>query len=423
MKRSNTNKTAGCVLAAWSLVILTAVLMAPRAASAQWPQWGGPNRDFTSDVTGLSTDWPEGGPRRLWERPLGDGYSTIAAVDGTLYTMYRRGTEEVIIALEADTGKTVWERAYQAKLLKGLDRGFGVGPRSTPLIDAGRLFTVGISGKLHCLDAKTGKVLWLHDLTKEYGATKPTWGYASSPLAYKDTIILPVGGKGHSVMAFRKSDGAVAWAKHDFANAYGSPLLIDVDGQVQVVVLMSPAVVGLNPENGELYWTHPHKTDWNVNASTPIWDDDNRLFISSAYNTGGRMLKLTRAEGRTNIDELWHQRRMQIHFGSAIRIGDRIFASTGGNGPTFFGAVNVETGRMSFRKRGVVPKAQLLYADGKLILLDEEGGLSIATPSAKGIKIHATAKLLSKVAWTAPTLVGHRLFLRDKKTIMAIDLG
>jgi len=327
-----------------------------------------------------------------------------------------------VVAVDADTGKTVWEHRYAAKPFSGLDDGFGIGPRGTPTIDGGRVYTVGVCAMMHCLDAKTGKVIWSHDLMAEYGASKPRWGYASSALAYKDTVIVPVGGKGHSVMAFKKADGAVAWAAHDFPNAYSSPMLIDVDGQPQLVVLMAPAVVGMSPDDGTFYWSYPHQTAYDVNASQPVWGPDGLLFVSSAYDTGSRALRLKRVGDKTSVEEAWTQSKMKIHFGSAIRIGDLIYASTGGNGPVFFAAVEAGTGRMAFRERDVVAKAQLLHADGKLIMLDEDGHLAIATPSPDGVTVHAKVKLLDKVAWTAPAIADGRLLIRDRKTMMALAL-
>ena len=410
-------RNAGLFLAA---AVITA---SPSPARAQWYQFGGPTRDFRADATGLATEWPEDGPKRLWQRELGDAFSGIVADDGTLYTMYRDGGREVVVALNAATGETRWEHRYSAPPFEGMTDNFGVAPRSTPLIDGDRVYTLGIRAMLHCLDKRTGKVLWSHDMMEEYGAKPPRWGYSASALAYKDTIIVPVGGPGHGVMAFDKSDGSVVWAKHDYPAAYASPMLIDVDGQEQLVAFMQPAVVGLNPGDGALLWSSPHTTDYDVNASQPIWCPDNTLVISSAYNSGSRGLKLTRSGDKTEVEQLWHQRKMKIHFGSAIRIGDLIYGSSGGNGPVFFAAVDVRTGKMAFRKRGLLAKAQLLYADGKLILLDEDGHLAIGTPTPEGLTLHARAPILERIAWTAPALVGKTLYVRDRKHIMALDLG
>ena len=141
---------------------LTLLLLISGSASAQtsgWPQWGGPNRNFKSDTTGLASSWPATGPRQLWSRELGEGYSSIVAADGTLYTMYRKGEDEIVIALDAQTGKTAWEYRYSAPFLKGMDMVNGPGPHATPLIVGDFLYTAGVTGKLLCLDRRTGKLV------------------------------------------------------------------------------------------------------------------------------------------------------------------------------------------------------------------------------------------------------------------------
>jgi len=399
------------------------VCLASPLVSAQWPQWGGPNRNFTIPDASLKNTWPKDGPRELWSKPMGDGYATISVAQNTLITMYRKGENEIVVALDPETGDTQWQYTYPAPLYSGLDTGFGVGPRSSPLIVGDFVFTVGITAKLHCINLHTGQVVWSHDMLKEYHANKLMWGYSPSPLAFKDTIILPVGGKSHGVMAFRQKTGEVAWSNLDIKSSYASPLLINVDNQQQVVILMKNEIVSLAPASGKHLWSHPHKTSYNVNASLPIWGPDNILFISSAYNTGSRALKLSQTNGKTTVNELWHHSKMQIHFGTAIRIGNYVYASTGGNGPSFFAAVNVKTGKMAFRKRGLFGKAQLLLAGDKFIILDEEGQLLLASATPEKVTIHAKANVLNRISWTVPTLVGQKLFLRDCKTIKALALN
>ena len=405
------------------MLFAVAVFLGSATVRAQWAQYGGPNRNFRSPSTGLATQWPADGPRKIWSRDLGDAYSGIAVDRGDLFTMYRERGEEIVIALDANSGATKWQHRYAAPPFNGIDRGFGVAPRSTPLVLSDRIITLGINGQMFCLDRSTGIALWAHDLIKEYNATRPRWGYASSAMAYKETIIVPVGGKGHGIMAFDRATGKVRWSRHDFANAYASGMLIDVDGQEQLVMLTSPVVAGLDPNTGDLLWSYPHETNYDVNASQPVWGDDNLLFISSDYGTGSRALKLAQSNGKTTVEQVWTQKKMRVHFGSTIRIGDLIYGSTGGNGPVHFAAVNAKTGEIAFRHSDLVAKSQLLLADGKLILLDENGWLYIATPTSEGLTIHAKAHLLDRIAWTAPSLVGKHLFIRDQKKIMALDLG
>jgi outer membrane protein assembly factor BamB len=401
------------------------------AQSTGWPQWGGPDRNFKSDVRGLAASWPEGGPRKIWTRALGEGYSSIAAADGILYTMYRKGDRDVVIALEADTGKTIWEYEYdapfviagrEADIVKEYHLERGPGPISTPLIVGDLLFAVGGSGKFHSLERKTGRVLWKYDLIVDLNGYIRQRGYACSPLAYKETIILPVGAEGGTLMAFNQRTGEIAWRKGDYHHAYASPFLIQVDGQSQVVTFLLEGVFGFDPENGDLLWGHPYGHKEGTHVSTPVWGDGNLLFYSAGYGFGSRGLRLTRNGAGTTVTEVWANRKMRLHFANAIRLGDTIYGSSGDFGPSFFTAIDVRTGEIIWQDRSL-PRASFIHADGRFILVGEDGTLALAIPSPTGLTISSQTQLLTSNAWTVPTVVGKTLYIRDRKVIMALDVG
>jgi outer membrane protein assembly factor BamB len=303
-----------------------------------------------------------------------------------------------------------------------VDYEYGFGPHSTPLLVGDLLFTVGSIGKVHALDKKTGKVIWSVDLYKDLGGKKMGRGYSCSPLAYKNTLILTLGGAGQALVALNQKDGKIAWKNQTLDLSPASPIIINVDGQEQLVAFMGKEIVGLDPNNGELFWRHPHETEWGLNISTPVWGTDNLLFVSSAYNGGSRVLKLSRREGKTTVEELWFHRRLRVHHSTAIRIGDYVYASSGDFGPAFLSGVNVKTGEIAFQDRRF-PKSNFVYADGKLIILDEDGNLALATVSPAGLKVISRVSVMKNLAWTVPTLVGTRLYLRDRRSITALDLG
>ena len=401
-----------------------------RRPEESWPVWGGPRRNFISTSSGLANDWPKEGPRCLWTRPLGDGYSPIAEENGVLFTGYRRGSKDVVIALNAATGDTLWEYEYEAAFKNGFSERVGPGPYAMPQVIGDRVVTASGTGKIHSLDKKTGRPVWSRDLYTEFDATRLRFGYSCHALPYKDTLIYLAGGearffglaRGSAVVAFRQSDGALAWKNQAFVNAHSSPVLINVDGEPQVAALVADQVIGFSPEDGELRWKHPHPTQYGLAVATPIWGESNLLFVSSAYGTGARVLELHRSGNNTTARELWHSTRVQLHFGSAIRVGEYVYVSSGHSGPAFMSAVELRTGGIAWQSREFA-KAQLLYADGKLIILDEDGDLAIARATPERFQVLSRVSLLKRISWTPPTLVGTRLYLRDRATIMALELG
>ena len=408
----------------------------PAAASAAgaWRQWGGPNGNWiVSDAPRLADSWPESGPPVLWSRPLGNGHSAILVDEGRLYTMYRVGeprrgpwqSEEVVVAMEAATGKTLWEYKYPSRIA---DFSRGAGPHATPLIVGDRLFTSGTNLQFHAFDKRTGKLLWSHDLVKEFGAPplliRPVVksGHASSPIAYKDTVITMVGGPGQSLIAFRQSDGAVVWKHGDYLISGATPLLITLDGRQQLVVFAGSQMTGVDPDSGRVLWAHPHDPGNDFNFSLPLFGADNVLFMSSGYRAGSRAIRLSPKGETTSVEELWFNARVRFMFLNAIRLGDFVYGTSGDMGPAFLSALNLKTGQAAWQQRGFA-MATLIHADGKTIILDEDGDLAITRLTPEGPTVLSQVKLFDTVAWTVPTLVGSTLYARDREKIVALDLG
>jgi outer membrane protein assembly factor BamB len=392
-------------------------------AGIAWTQWGGPNRNFQTEAAGLKDQWPAGGPKVVWKRALGEGYSSPAVENNVLYTMYGRHREEVVAACDAATGKTLWEHATPMTFQSDAYSDMGNGPYSTPLIAGDRLFTTGVAGRLQSIDKKSGKLLWTQELWQDHKGTRVMYGYACSPIAFRDTVIVPVGGRGKAVMAFRQQDGSVAWAKNDYANAYSSPLLINVDGLEQLAVLMDGAVFGVNPQNGDLQWETPFQASYGIAVSTPVWGPDNLLFFSAEYDAGAKVMHLQRNGLKTKATEVWTSNRLRLHHGNAMRIGNTVYFSSGGKSSVaILTAVDVRSGKILWQDRSI-GKATFVWADQKLITLDGNGNLMLAHPSPEGFKVVAKAELLTSLAWTPPALVGTRLYIRDRRNMMAVELG
>jgi outer membrane protein assembly factor BamB len=418
-----------------AFALVSSELRAEDPPGGNWRQWGGPNRNFIVDASGLAETWPDGGPPVLWSRPLGTGHSAILVDEGRLFTLYRVGNgrakqgpweaEEFVIALDARTGDTLWEYRYPSKLE---DFNFGAGPHSTPIVVGDRLFTIGTNKQLHAFDKRTGKVLWSHDLVRDFGS--PTLlirpvvkaGYGCSPLAYEDTIICSVGGPGQSVMAFRQSDGAVVWKSGDFLTSEVAPILIELGGKPQLVVVGGGTVQGMDPASGEILWSHPHDPGNDLNCGTPLWGGDDILFLSSAYKAGSRAIRLRQAGGSTIPEELWFNNRVRFMFLTSLRIGDTTYGTAGDFGPAFLTALDVKTGETLWQHRGF-GRASLLQAGDHTIILDEDGDLALATMTPEGVTVHSEFKLFETTSWTVPTLAGTTLFARDREKVTALDLG
>ena len=393
-------------------------------AEAEWPQWGGPQRDFQLPDVKLAAEWPAGGPKQLWSRELGEGYSAIAAVGGRLYTMYRQeDDEEIVAAFDAADGEVAWQHRYPAPTPGKLRLGYGKGPHSTPLVTVGRVFAVGTTAILSALDAAGGELLWRHDLWQDLGGSLLLRGYASSPIAYRGTVIVTVGEAGHALVAFAQADGREVWRTGDFKGSQSSPILIEVGGREQLVAFVSDAVAGIDPATGEVLWTHPHPAGLSYNISTPLWEPADRLlFLSSAYGGGSRALKLGIQDGKPTVEELWESSRMKVHFTNAIRVGDHVYGASGGSGGAILAAIDLSDGELAWKDRAVRRANLLRLAGNRALILEADGRLLLADLTPEGIEIRAETQLFDGRAFTVPTLVGHILYARDRHWMVALEL-
>lgn len=416
------------------LAVAIAAGLAAVAASAErgteagdWPQWGGPHRNFQAAQAQLAESWSESGPRVLWRRTLGDGNSAITIVGPAAYTLYREGTREVVVALDRATGETIWETSWEPRTWDGFLDEFGHGPHSTPLVSGGRLWVVGLGGRLVCLDTADGRELWSRDLwararlaEKEFGP--PQLGYSASPLLVDGRLVVLGGDVADGVQALDPATGEPLWIATGLEPSFASPIAIAFEGESQVVVFTVEGVSGLDAATGEPRWHAAHQTPYVVNASTPVWDGKDTLFISSAYDTGSRGLRLRRKGAAVEAEELWTSRTVQVHHQSAVLIDDVVYASSGDFGPAFLIGVRKATGEILFRERGFA-KASLVASGDRVVILDEDGVLALATASAVGLSIDARSQVFDSRSWTAPTLIGTTLYARDRAEIAAFDLG
>ncbi len=245
-------------------------------------------------------------------------------------------------------------------------------------------------------------------------------GYSSSAIARGDTVIVPVGGKDASLVAFDQATGEVRWQLAGFRNSHSSPRILEIAGREQLVVFMREELIGVDPDAGELLWTWPQVNQWGHNITMPSVAGDTIFF--SSPQAGARGLRLESNDDGIEVEQVWSSRRIQFYHAATVQNGDWVYGSIGTAAPAFMTAVNIRTGEIAWRQRGL-GKANCVEADGRLVILDENGVLYLAEATPEELTILARTQLLDRYAWTVPTIVGRTLYARDQKKILAVDLG
>ncbi|HEY8186427.1 MAG TPA: PQQ-binding-like beta-propeller repeat protein [Pyrinomonadaceae bacterium] len=381
-------------------------------SGGNWPQWRGPNRDGISKETGLLKQWPADGPPLVWKaKGAGGGYSSLAVANGRLYTMGLRGDREFVVAFDVATGKEVWAtpngRAFRN------DRGDG--PRGTPTVDGDRLYALGGNGELSSIDAVTGKVIWSMNVLQKFGGSNITWGISESPLVIGEKVLVNAGGPGASIVALNKKDGSLIWKSQSDQAGYSSAMPVQIGNTTQVVFFTHERAVGLDLKDGQLLWEYARPANDVANVATPVVRG-NRVFISSDYGTGAGLVEI-KADGKAQ--EVYFTKNMRNHHSSSILIGDYLYGFSSG----ILTAMRFDTGEVAWRDRSV-GKGSLVYADGNLYALSENGvvGLIEATPAGYREKGRFRIQQDSLPTWTHPIIAGGRLYLRDQDTIYAYDV-
>lgn len=380
-------------------LLLAAVLAAGAFGSASagessdWPNWRGPHRDGISAETGWLAAWPAGGPQVLWRAEVGVGFSSLALSGGRLYTLGNTSGTDYVYCLDAATGREVWKHSYPCR------QGGHKGPRATPCVRDGLVYTMSRESDLYCFQAGSGEIVWKKNVAKAIGAATPTWGFASSPVIEGDTVIVNVGTAG---VALDKKTGSVVWTTGRGAAGYSSAELFTMDGERRLAIFAAKNIVVLDAKTGKTLWQHPWKTRYDVNAATPIvWDG--KVFISSGYGTGAAVLRIG---GDDPV--VWRSREMKNHFNNCILWKGHLY----GFDMTTLKCLSAGTGKVQWSKGGF-GKGSLMLADGKFIILSDSGTLAVAEATHEGYKELSRAKVIRGLCWTVPVLSGGRIYCRS----------
>ena len=397
------------------------LLSAAAAQAGDWPQWLGPKRDGTSEEKVAA--WTDA-PTAVWSAPVGEGHSSPVVADGRVYLHVKpdgRDAEEVL-CFDAKTGKQLWKQAYG----RGpFSTPFGNGPRGTPTVDGGQVFTLGSTGILSCFDAKTGDRAWQVDTLKKFGATNLRFGISASPLVYDRKVYVNVGAKGASVVAFDRATGDVVWKAGDDAASYSSPVIWADDKQPQAVFLTGAHLTGLDPKTGDEFWKVPFKDLLNESSTTPVRVGD--LLVGSSVTAGSIGLKMAAGE-EPSAEQLWKKAKLTCYFSTPVVAGEgHLYMVTGKLLPppsATLHCVKADTGEIVWSKEGVgkYHASLLKIADGKMLLLEDDGELALLDGGTESYKELARSKVCGNT-WAHPALADGVLFLRDEKELKALKLS
>lgn len=402
-------------------VFSLALALAPvlTAAGGDWPQLHGPARDGHSAETKLNWDWPPGGPKVVWKLDTGSGWASPVVVGENLILFHRVGDEEVVACRAAATGKEKWKLAYPTRYKD--DFGFDDGPRATPAVVDGAVYTLGADGDLTATDLATGKKLWARNLTTDYRPAKGFFGVACSPLVLDKKLFVNVGAKGAGVVCFDAATGKELWKSTDDGASYSSPVAGRFDGKPAVVFLTRAGLRVLDPTGGKSLYDFPWRPRDNnsVQAATPVvWNDE--VFLTVSYSTGAALVELKGGK----VEEVWsNDKALSSQYNTPVRVGDYLYGTHGRSdaGAAILRCVEWKTGAVKWSE----PKfggASLVAVDGGLLALTEGGDLVRFDASAEGYKERARATLLAKPARPSPALANGLLYLRDGKQLVCVSL-
>lgn len=389
----------------------------PSAAPGRnyWTNFRGPKRDGKYDETSVSTNWPSSGLPVIWKQPVGVGHSSFAVADGKAYTIEQRRNQEVVAAYDLGTGRELWTQKWNAEFVEST----GDGPRATPTWDSGRVYALGATGELRCLDGSNGSVLWGKNILLDNGAKNLPWAMAASPLVVDDkVIVLPGGPSGKSVVAYNKNTGAPVWKVLNDTQAYVSPMLMELAGRRQIVVVSAIRVVGLAPENGALLWSHPWDTEGGINVSQPIAVDNNRFFISSGYRKGAALVEVKGSGNSFTATTVWENNNMKNKFNSSVLHNGYIYGLDEG----ILSCLDVNTGERKW-KDGRFGYGQVLLAGGHLIVSTDSGEVVLVKASPAGFSEVARFSALQGKTWNYPAIAGGRLLVRNSAEMAAYDIS
>jgi outer membrane protein assembly factor BamB len=382
---------------------------------AEWPGFRGPNRDNVIEGIRVETDWSQKPPVLLWRRPVGPGWSSFAVNGDLIYTQEQRGEDEVVSCYRLSTGEPVWRHRDTARFSEFPG---GAGPRATPTVHNGRVYTHGATGIVNVLDASTGARIWSRNSSADTGAEQPGWGFASSPLVVDEIVVVAASGV---IVAYDLATGKPRWQGPRDGAGYSSPHLAVLDGVSQIVLLRGRRTTSFSIADGKVLWEH----SWQPGASIvqPALIGTRDLLINHADTMGGqglRRLAVTRSGSGWNVEERWTSRGLKPYFNDVVVHKDHAFGFDG----SILSCININDGNRTWKGGRYGHGQMLLLAEQDLLLvLSEDGELALVNATPDRFTEVTRFKAIEGKTWNHPVLVGDVLLVRNAEEMAAFRLS
>lgn len=379
------------------------------------PEFLGKHRNAVVEAPAFETDWKAHPPRPLWRQPIGAGWSSFAVVGEYAVTQEQRGAKECVTCYASKTGELLWTHADTGRFSHPMS---GDGPRSTPAIDDGRVYTLGALGRLNCLDGRSGERTWTHDLVAENGASLPQWGKSCSPLVVENLVVVSAGGKnGRSLVAYDKKSGELVWHAGDQQSSYASPRLMNLAGQRQIVMVNKQSVTGHATDDGRILWEFPWKGD-EPKVPDALEVDDHRVFISAGYGLGCKLLRITTSDAAEPPQVLWESNKLKPKFTNVVLRDGYVYGLDDGR---TLNCLSVKDGKVRWRG-GRYGHGQVLLVNDLLLIQAESGEIALVEASPERFTELTRFAALDGQTWNNPVVAGRLLLVRNAAEAACYEL-
>jgi outer membrane protein assembly factor BamB len=406
------------------VVLVTTVLVSLTSVTADWPQWRGPNRDGNVMNAFVPDAWPKA-LKEEWKVTVGVGHASPVESNGRIFVFARQGEDELLLCLDSVTGKEIWRSPGQPTSyeMHPAAVGHGKGPKATPVVSKGNVYTFGIAGLLSAYDAGTGKLKWRREFSKEYPKTSPLFGTAMSPLVESGLLIAHVGGhdKG-ALIAFDAETGVTKWSNNADGPAYASPIIVTLAGVRQIVTFMQKDLVGVDFSTGKILWKLPSKTQYDENSNTVVAYKD--LLIFSREEQGLSAIRLGKQGAEIVPEQVWNNKEAELYLSTPVIQGNLLFGMTSRQKGQFF-ALDADTGKTVWQSPGRMGEnAAILNLGGKaLLLLTNDAKLIVQPAGAKTYSPVVEYTVANSPTWAHPLVLGRRILIKDETSLRSLAIG